>query len=218
MSARNPQGRRVAIRAIPQKGSIFLPKVRAKICLASKAGPSGSPASGAAPPVLLRRRRAILVRGRGGRAPRTLVLSFQSDRDCLSFSDRLVHLNPHQHRLAPSDGSEASTGAHSSRGGRNGGRALAPGGVACTARAGGRNNAVGDEEDGKTGESSIASAPSRVAPTRGPAADRSAAEIESYVARLLVDPDFDEFARGLEACIASSPHLRALLDAAVEGE
>jgi hypothetical protein len=189
--AKSDKGKCVAVRAVARRGFIALPKIRSRICL----GKSGETkreddADGITELVPVQRRGdAILVRGRG--RSRTLFLRFRSEQECLDFSDHLVALN----RPPPSDSIEEhamtdSTGTpipmemdHAAAFRRNEEAALAAA-------------AATTEEDAVASD-----------------ADLDAEEIAAYLARLLCDPEFDSLVRGVEACVASRPDLRAMLEA-----
>jgi hypothetical protein len=190
--AKSDKGKCVAVRAVARRGFIALPKIRSRICL-SKSGETkrDDDADGITEIVPVQRRGdAILVRGRG--RSRTLFLRFKSEQECLDFSDHLVALN----RPPPSDSIEGhamthSTGApipmdHDAAFRRNEEGALVAA-AATTEQA---------EEDAGASE-----------------ADLDVEEIAAYLARLLCDPEFDSLVRGVEACVASRPDLRAMLEA-----
>jgi hypothetical protein len=192
--AKSDKGKCVAVRAVARRGFIALPKIRSRICL-SKSGETKreDDADGITELVPVQRRGdAILVRGRG--RSRTLFLRFKSEQECLDFSDHLVALN----RPPPSDSIEEhamtdSTGApipmdHAAAAfRRNEEGALAA--AAATTKEEAEDDAVASE------------------------ADLDVDEIAAYLARLLCDPEFDSLVRGVEACVASRPDLRAMLEA-----
>jgi hypothetical protein len=189
VAKKNGKGRCAAVRAVPQRGFIVLPKIRARICLSKSedtpknvgenGGGDGGDDDGSTTLVQLQRRGdAILVRGRG--RSRTLLLRFQSEQECLDFSDHLVELN----RPPPSESIKGPLKGESTRSRdafrRNNDRAL----VATTTTA--------EAEE---------------------SADLDVEEVAAYLARLLCDPEFDGLVQGLEACVALHPDLQAMLEA-----
>jgi hypothetical protein len=195
VAKKNGKGGCAAVRAVPQRGFIVLPRIRARICLSKSGetpkndggnvGGGGEDENGCSTLVQLQRRGdAILVRGRG--RSRTLLLRFRSEQECLDFSDRLVALN----RPPPSESIKEPLKSEPTRSGdafrRNNDRAL----VATTTTAVVATEAEAEEST-----------------------DLDVEEVAAYLARLLCDPEFDGLVQGLEACVASHPDLQAMLEA-----
>lgn len=81
----NHQGRTIQVRAIPRKDCLVLPRLQIRVRIDASSETNR--------PTVIRRRRYLLIYSQQQRV-RVLVLQFKDTKDCTSFTDQWIDLNP----------------------------------------------------------------------------------------------------------------------------
>lgn len=79
------QGRTIQIRAIPRKDCLVLPRLQIRVRIDASSETNR--------PTIIRRRRCLLIYSQQQRV-RVLVLQFKNAKDCTTFTDHWINLNP----------------------------------------------------------------------------------------------------------------------------